>query len=208
MQILCHRGLWNELEEQNTLNAFKRAFESGFGVELDVRDSNSKIIISHDPPHKRNLVFLNDFFELFKNSSVTAPTIAINIKADGIAGAISELIKQHNISNYFTFDMSIPEMLCYKELGLKYFSRVSEYEKEPVLIDNAAGIWLDAFKSGWYAEGDLNGFLENKKDVCVVSSELHGRNNQSQWALIKKFSNSSCFMLCTDKPYKAREYFK
>ena len=208
MEILCHRGLWVKAKKQNTLNAFKMAFEAGFGVELDVRDFKSKIIISHDPSLSTHPILLSDFFDLFKTYKQKNKMVAINIKTDGIAEAISRLVNQYNISNYFTFDMSIPEMLHYKNIGLKYFSRLSEYEKKTVLINSASGIWLDAFESQWYDKDYLNRLLKNKKNICIVSAELHGRNNQSQWSLLKKFSDSSHLMLCTDYPYEAKEYFK
>ena len=114
MEILCHRGLWVKTKKQNTLNAFKMAFEAGFGVELDVRDFKSKIIISHDPSLSTHPILLSDFFDLFKTYKQKNKMVAVNIKTDGIAEEISRLVNQYDISNYFTFDMSIPEMLHYK----------------------------------------------------------------------------------------------
>ena len=208
MKILCHRGLWNKIEQQNTIDAFKMAFGSGFGIELDVRDLKSEIIISHDPSSCAHSVLLSDFFDLFNMCKEKNQMLAINIKTDGIALAINRLVNQYNISNYFTFDMSIPEMLRYKNIGLKYFARLSEYEKDPIMIDNASGIWLDAFETEWYDEDYLNNLLQNKKNICIVSSELHGRENQNQWVLLKKLPDNDDIMLCTDNPYEAREYFK
>jgi hypothetical protein len=104
--------------------------------------------------------------------------------------------------------MSIPEMLKYKNIGLKYFTRLSEYEKDPIMIENATGIWLDAFETEWYDEDYLNGLLQNKKDICIVSAELHGRDYTNQWALIKGLNDQNNLMLCTDKPNEAREYFR
>jgi|TARA_B100000315_G_scaffold256947_1_gene304269 glycerophosphoryl diester phosphodiesterase len=208
MKILCHRGLWNKIEQQNTMDAYKMAFESGFGIELDVRDSKSEIIISHDPSSCAQPVLLSDFFDLFKTYKQKIIIVAINIKTDGIALALNRLVNQYNISNYFIFDMSIPEMLKYKNIGLKYFTRLSEYEKDPIMIENAIGIWLDAFETEWYDEDYLNGLLQNKKDICIVSAELHGRDYTNQWALIKGLNDQNNLMLCTDKPNEAREYFR
>ena len=208
MEILCHRGLWVKTKKQNTLNAFKMALEAGFGVELDVRDLKSKIIISHDPSLSTHPILLSDFFDLFKTYKQKNKMVAINIKTDGIAEEISRLVNQYNVSNYFTFDMSIPEMLRYKNIGLKYFARLSEYEKDPIMIENATGIWLDAFETEWYDEDYLNDLLQNRKDICIVSAELHGRDYTNQWALIKGLNDQNNLMLCTDKPNEAREYFR
>jgi len=49
-RILCHRGLWNKVEEQNTAKSFYAAFKLGFGIEIDLRDQGSKLVISHDRP--------------------------------------------------------------------------------------------------------------------------------------------------------------
>ena len=208
MEILCHRGLWVNNKEQNKLVAFKKALENGFGVELDVRDMNSDIVISHDPPEGKNALLLEDFFQLYKTYPDSSPWIALNVKADGLNSAIKNVIESYQIENYFTFDMSIPEMLRFKNIGLKYFSRLSEYERDPIMIDYASGIWLDVFETQWYDEDYLNDLLRNKKDICIVSSELHGRDNQSQWLLLKKIPDNSGLMLCTDNPYEAKEYFK
>ena len=205
MEILCHRGIWKNQEEQNMLKSFKKAFELGFGIETDVRDFHSRLVISHDPPITNALVYLDDLFELYNHLHIEK-TIAINIKSDGISLAIRDLIKKYNIENFFTFDMSIPELLQYKSLAIRYFSRISEYEREAALIDGAIGIWLDVFESEWYSEEYLMNLM-NDKLVCFVSSELHGRDYRPQWATIKKCSKGNNFMLCTDKPNRAKKYF-
>ena len=48
MQILAHRGLWTQTEEKNTVSAIKYAFQSGFGIETDLRDFQEKLVISHN----------------------------------------------------------------------------------------------------------------------------------------------------------------
>lgn len=50
MYILAHRGYWLYKEEENTLDAFQRAYENGFGIETDVRDYNEQLVISHNIP--------------------------------------------------------------------------------------------------------------------------------------------------------------
>ena len=62
MKIICHRGFWKKEQEQNTVSSFINAYSMGFGVELDVRDSNSEIVISHDPPKKKDNLF-SEFLE-------------------------------------------------------------------------------------------------------------------------------------------------
>jgi hypothetical protein len=206
MQILCHRGFWKKTEDQNSISAFVRAYELGFGVELDVRDRDSLIVISHDPPNNKSVLF-SVFLEELDHNKLKNETMAINIKADGLSVEISKLIKEYNLSNYFTFDMSIPETLHYKNAGLIYFSRLSEFEKSPIMLNNPAGIWLDAFKSEWYDREYINNLLETVNKVCIVSAELHGRDRSQQWELIKRLKYQNNLMLCTDKPNEAKDYF-
>jgi glycerophosphoryl diester phosphodiesterase len=53
-RILAHRGYWLEPGEKNSLSAFRRAFEGGFGIETDIRDLDGELVVSHDPPTRRN----------------------------------------------------------------------------------------------------------------------------------------------------------
>ena len=207
MEILCHRGFWQKQVEQNSLASFKKALELGYGIELDIRDFGSNIVIAHDLPNNESALFSN-FFDQLNNYEHNNKTIAINIKSDGLVSKIKGLINEYELADYFTFDMSIPEMLRYQNAGLNYFTRLSEYEKDPIMIENATGIWLDAFETEWYDEDYLNGLLQNKKDICIVSAELHGRDYTNQWALIKGLNDQNNLMLCTDKPNEAREYFR
>ena len=46
--------------------------------------------------------------------------------------------------------------------------------------------------------------------VCIVSPELHGRNNTREWANYKNFITnqfSDNLILCTDNPEEAKKYF-
>ena len=206
MEILCHRGLWNKPERQNSMNSFKEALQLDYGIELDVRDKSSKIVISHDPPN--NQFILLEELLYFYSSNFKKTTIALNIKSDGIALELKKLINEFKIHNYFTFDMSIPEMVQYKTYGLKFFSRLSEFENDPILIDEAEGIWLDSFSKEWYNDIAIIKLLESQKSLCIVSSELHGRDNTKLWEMIKNINGHEKLVLCTDNPEKARKYFK
>ena len=206
MEILCHRGLWVNNKEQNKLVSFKKALENGFGVELDVRDMNSDIVISHDPHEGKNALLLEEFFQLYKSYTDSAPWIAINVKADGLIPAIKNSIESHQIENYYTFDMSIPEMVIYSKSGLKFFTRKSDVEKTPILLEKSTGVWLDSFESEWFSRTDLKKIFGYNKKICVVSPELHGRRHLKQWELVKQV-NHRCMMICTDKPLEASEYF-
>ena len=205
--ILCHRGLWNKVEQQNTYHAIESAFRQGFGIETDIRDRDSNLVVSHDPSKSHNTLLLEDILDLYSNKYFESGLIGLNIKSDGISNDVNDLLNRYGIINYFTFDMSIPEMLRYKDAGLRYLTRLSEYETEPIMLDSAEGIWLDAFKTEWYDEKYIIRLLGITEKVCIVSSELHGRDYKRQWSLLKKLNNHNNIILCTDKPNEAKEYF-
>ena len=208
MIILSHRGFWIQPEEKNSKAAFVRSFENGFGVETDIRDSAEKIFISHDMP-KGNEITIEDFLQLYNSYSFTFP-LALNVKADGLFKPMAELLQKNKIDNYFFFDMSLPDALGYVKEGLKFFSRQSEYEKEPYLYKEASGIWLDEFHQHWIDEKIILQHLTEKKKVCIVSPELHRRNYKEEWDHYKhityKFGLEN-LMLCTDYPQEAKTFF-
>ena len=50
----AHRGLHGEGAPENSLLAFKRAVDAGFGIELDVRfSSDKKLVVFHDATLER-----------------------------------------------------------------------------------------------------------------------------------------------------------
>jgi glycerophosphoryl diester phosphodiesterase len=111
MQILSHRGYWTTAGERNTEVAFERSFARGFGTETDVRDWNGSLVISHDPPTGRPLL-LEVLLDQYQRSGGGAP-LALNIKADGLCDRLQSSLAEHGISNYFVFDMSVPDALQY-----------------------------------------------------------------------------------------------
>jgi glycerophosphoryl diester phosphodiesterase len=55
MRIIAHRGFWKMKSEQNTMAAFQRAIENGFGIETDFRYHAGNLVISHDLPRDKVL---------------------------------------------------------------------------------------------------------------------------------------------------------
>lgn len=211
MQIISHRGYWKDSAEKNKIDAFERSFNLGFGTETDIRDFNGELVISHDIPNSLNgeLLYLDDFFKLYKLIGNNLP-LALNIKSDGLQKMLHNLIIKYDISNYFVFDMSIPDTLGYIKREINYFSRQSEFEIMPSLYKNCRGVWLDEFVNHWITSEIIEDHLKNDKLVCIVSPELHGRNNIQEWLNYKNFITnqfSDNLILCTDKPEDAKKYF-
>jgi hypothetical protein len=205
MIVLSHRGYWKDKSEKNKKIAFDRSFMLGIGAETDVRDCCGNIVISHDMPKGDEMNF-EDVLRIMNGRNLP---LAINIKADGLFDEISTLLGRYGHTNYFTFDMSIPEMvyqLCNKA---HVFTGLNDIVRVPALLDESDGVWLDCFYSDWYGSDIVDGLLDMGKKVCLVSSDLHKRNYDEQWAKIKKYRDlaSKNLMICTDHPEEAQRYF-
>ena len=197
-------------ERQNSLPAFSKSFELGFGVETDLRDHNAEIVISHDMPvESTTLCKLTDLLDLYKDNNLGLP-LALNVKADGMSNKVNAILSSYQITNYFMFDMSIPDTIPYRNLGMKFYTRQSEYEPQPAFYKSAAGVWLDAFEGDWIDEQVLLQHAAHGKSICIVSSELHGRPQLEQWGRIRKFASTYPDLniaICTDFPTQARSFF-
>lgn len=206
MQILSHRGYWLDQDEKNQIVAFRRSFEMGYGTETDLRDSGSKIVVSHDKP-KGNEVLFEDFLDLMNEKNLT---LALNIKADGLIDDILNILKKYNHTNYFTFDMSIPDMVFQTKRNVKIFAPYSDIVSTPILLEESIGVWLDCFYSLWYTNSVIEDLIDSGKKVCIVSSDLHKRDNTEQWQILKnsKYINSNDLLICTDKLDEAIKFFQ
>lgn len=205
MKIIAHRGFWKTEDEKNKKSSFIRAFDLGIGTETDLRDCAGKILISHDMPNGDEII-LEDLLDIMNGRNLT---LALNIKADGLADEIKNILKKYNHTNYFTFDMSIPDMVYQINKEMKIFTGLSDIVKSPILLEKVEGIWLDSFYSDWYKEDIIDRILEENKKVCIVSSDLHKRDTEKQWEIIKKckYFESDNLILCSDKVKEAFKYF-
>ncbi|MDC0985834.1 hypothetical protein OAS67_00835 [Alphaproteobacteria bacterium] len=209
IEILGHRGVWKNNEDKNSMSALCRALDNGFGIETDIRDFGGELIISHDLP-TGSPIHLDEFLHYYRRGGYDS-TIALNIKADGLQNKLRESLEKYFVSQYFVFDMSIPDSLGYLNEGIRTFIRRSELENHPELVHQSQGIWLDELTLPWI---DKQVIIEVSKDVdtiCIVSAELHRREHLDQWKTIRdaKASGgiSSNMLLCTDFPNEAKEYF-
>lgn len=207
MKLLSHRGWWNLPPEQNTPEAFARSFRAGHGLETDVRDRDRALVIAHDPPGTDAPAFAN----LLDLHQANGPglTLALNIKADGLAPLLAATLAARPIHDYFCFDMSAPEMRRYAAAGLRFFTRQSDIEPEPLMLDQAAGVWIDAFEHDWIGPDVIARHLDAGRRVCVVSPELHRRDPRPLWERLRATPRhaSQDFMLCTDLITQASTFF-
>jgi glycerophosphoryl diester phosphodiesterase len=205
MIVLSHRGFWKTVEEKNRATAFERSFDAGFGTETDVRDCAGKIVIAHDMPRGDEMTF-EDVLQIMDGRNLP---LALNIKADGLGEAVRDLLGEYGHINYWTFDMSVPDMMVQLRHGLRVFTGLSDIAPVPVLLHECAGVWLDCFRSDWYGPGAVDSLVALGKQVCLVSADLHHRPTTWQWRIIQQCDsvNSVNLAMCTDFPEEARRWF-
>jgi hypothetical protein len=208
MKFLSHRGIWRAVEQKNTKNAFLTSFEFGFGVETDIRDCKGELVISHDPPTGVEQT-LESFLDLLSGQVLP---LALNIKSDGLFKRLAiEFQTRVELSEAFVFDMSVPDMIQYAKHGIPFFTRLSEYEREPALLDKAGGIWLDSFISEWFEFELIRKYIKMGFIIAIVSPELHNRNHINFWEKLRLESDllsSDKVWLCTDFPIEASHFFE
>jgi hypothetical protein len=213
-RILAHRGLWLEPNEKNSTSAILRAIESGFSVEIDLRDSFGEVVVAHDPVTPKDSLTLRDLCrfidELVEHS--TGQVLALDVKSDGLH-KLSGLDTPKNLEHFF-FDMSIPELIQYKSTdNLNTATRWSEFEDPLILLEAFSDewVWMDCFRSDWWlrdpkALSRLRDVSQGSR-VVIVSPELHGRDPEQVWDYftLESRSNQNLY-ICTDHPERVRDW--
>lgn len=200
--IYAHRGIWNSnMQLQNSKQAVDDAIRNGFSCEIDLQSSSGEIHITHSPIQIAQISNINNF-------NLNVGNFAFNIKSDGLFN-LGQFNTNLNVgSSSFFFDGSIPEMLKYRNLGIKHALRLSEFERN--LPWKSDVIWVDGFYEDWWIKNDGN--LLNIQDVeyVFVSPEIHGRNphNTWRWVTQRRHKNKLNYSVCTDFPLELFEHYK
>lgn len=212
IEVLSHRGYWKTPEEKNSVEAFVRSFQLGFGTETDVRDSQAdgsvSIVISHDIPRGGEISFAA-LLRIAKQYG--SPLLALNIKADGLHDMLAATLRAEDYSNYFLFDSSVPDLIQGVKRKLTSFTRLSEYEREASLYDEpgVSGVWIDNFLPGrWYEAELVEAILDDGKAVTLVAPDLHGRHDEYdvflRWLVTSGLHERDGLSICTDRPEHAK----
>ncbi len=210
VNILAHRGLWYDSAEKNRLIACERAFSLGYGIEVDIRDNAGGLIVAHDAQDTHAYPF-SDLCKILQRFPECCA--AINIKSCGLQKRLKDMLAQYNVKNYFTFDMTIPDLLANVKFGIISFTRHSEYEQKPALYLQADGVWIDMFVDNWLTGEIISEHLNNGKNIAIVSPELHKRPHELWWQKLKNVLQiinkqpMPKLYLCTDYPQQAHRYF-
>jgi len=181
MEIIKHRVLSvNEIDKK-------------FGAEIDVRDHDGKIVLSH-AMSKIDNEFFSDFLEQFPRKSF----LAINVKSSEIENKLKDILTLKNHQKYFVFDFAFPSLRKALKLGLNCAFRLSEYEKD--IHNNCDWVWVDCFDKIWYDKKMLEDLKKRRLKIALVSPEIHNRSeNKDEFEKIKEFVRFELVdAICTD----------
>jgi hypothetical protein len=150
----------------NTLEKIKKT-SNEYGVEIDLRSSNNKIYLNHDP-FKRGVIF-EKWIKLFNHK-----ILVLNVKEEGLEKFIIKILKKYRINNYFFHDQSFSSMLLTKN-SLPVSIRFSEFEdikKLKQISKKIRWVWVDHFTSFPLIKKKFSEFKRYKMRICIVSPEL------------------------------------
>ncbi len=163
MNLISHRR--NSIEE---LKATPREY----GVEVDIRSDNGKLVIHHDP-----FALGDDFEEWMKH--YRHGTLILNVKEEGLESRLIDLMKQHGIDDYFFLDQSFPFLIKWSKLGEHRCAvRVSEFESIETALSLSGKVdwvWVDCFTKFPLNGQEAKRLQDAGFKLCLVSPELQGR---------------------------------
>jgi hypothetical protein len=163
MKFIAHRI--NTIEEL-------RKIPTDFGVEIDVRDFGSELVIQHDPFKGGEL--LEEYLKNYKHGK-----LILNIKSEGIELKILELLKKYQVKDYFFLDSSFPMIYFLASQGERNIAlRFSELEGLDTLREmrgKVEWVWIDCFTRLPLTQQDFKQLKEWGYKLCLVSPELQGR---------------------------------
>lgn len=143
---------------------------NNFGVEVDVRTYNNKLILQHEPYKKGELLetYLREYNHKY---------IIFNVKTAGIEADIITLANKYNISNYFLLDVEFPYLYTAARSGIKNIAiRFSEDESIRTVQRYKSMIewvWVDTMSTFPVNKTNVK-VLDNFK-TCLVCPERWGR---------------------------------
>lgn len=148
-----------------------------YGVEVDIRSHGEKMIIHHDPFTE------GESFDTWL-AAYRHGTLILNVKEEGLEARLIELMKAHDINDYFFLDQSFPFLVKWSKLGEHRCAvRISEFESVETalaLARKVEWVWVDCFTHFPLSRGDAKRLRSANFKLCLVSPELQGRSAENE----------------------------
>jgi hypothetical protein len=191
MKFIAHR--------RNTISELQ-ATPMEFGVEVDIRSNEGRLIIHHDP-----LASGEDFEAWLKHYH--HGTLILNVKEEGLEAPLIQLMRDHHITEYFFLDQSFPFLIKWSKLGERHCAvRVSEFESIETALTLAGKIdwvWVDYFSHFPLTGIDAKRLQNAGFKLCLVSPELQGRPAEVEIPLLVNLLHERSIKpeaICTKQP--------
>ena len=143
------------------------------GIELDLRDKDDRIVLSHDPFNDGE-----DFEDLQKRYD--KQLIILNIKSERIEYRVLELLIKYDIKDFFFLDSSFPMIYQLNQIGEKNiairFSELESIESVEKVKDMVKWVWVDCFNEFPLDKKSYNIIKNLGLKICLVSPELQGHS--------------------------------
>lgn len=182
----------------NTINHLKKINQE-YGVEIDVRSKNNKLILHHDPFKKGP--FLDDFLKYYRHKF-----LVVNIKEEGIELKVISMLKKKKIKNYFLLDVTVPQLTKIINREKKIAFRVSQYENISGALkfgNILKWVWVDTFNGNLpITIKEIIKIKRKNFNICLVSPELPLKKTIYLKRMKNKIHKNLKYFdaICTKKP--------
>tara|TARA_Y100000389_G_scaffold100121_1_gene96884 strand:+ start:508 stop:1080 length:573 start_codon:yes stop_codon:yes gene_type:complete len=158
-----------------------RKLSDDVGVEVDLRNSENGLILSHD---------INEKAETFEKylDYYTKKLLVVNIKETGIEEKAIKDLLQNRITNFFLLDVEFPFILknfnTYGDYLCLRFSAYESIESIKPFFGKIGWLWVDTYNDFDIKKSDVETLKAFK--ICLVSPSRWG-SKYGQGHFIDKF---------------------
>ncbi len=170
------------------------ALDPSRGVEIDVRDYDGELRLTHDPFSTGERLL--DFLAHYKHG-----LLIVNVKCDGLERLILPMLREHGVMDYFFLDCANPTLISLVRSGVQSVAvRFSEYEPLEFAMSfagRAEWVWVDCFTRMPLDERSYTALKERFK-MCLVSPELQGFSRETICEYRRLLATMPLDAVCSD----------
>lgn len=143
-----------------------------YGVEIDVRMDNNKLILAHDL--NKSFFDFSSFIDYYNHS-----LLVVNIKEAGIEDTVIKELTKRKISNFFLLDVEFSYLYRnYESIGNLLsirFSKLESIESAKYFSNKVDWLWVDTYEE-FPISNSISKVMKNFK-IVLVSPSRWGDSN-------------------------------